>query len=230
MPRRSKLDILMRPVVPLIGGVILLLVGAGVLFFFSNDETDARSIAKRTADAFKQRLGFTPSVSVNGLTVIEQTLPILELASVQENIFREYKWQHTFLGSSKTLVLRGEFVIKSGFDLKEEFALNIDDVQVAPNTSAKKRVTMRLPEAKILSLEMKNYSVVTDENGWWNKITLEDRTNAVNAMQQEARTASEQAGIRTKAMSMIQRQIQDILKDKKAPEAQFIVMTARKQP
>ncbi len=228
MPRRSKLDILMRPVVPLIGGVVLLLVGAGVLLFFSSDNNDARSIAKRTADAFKQRLGFTPSVSVNGLTVIEQTLPILELASVQENIFREYKWQHTFLGSAKTLVLRGEFIVKAGFDLKEEFVLNIDDVQVAPNTSAKKRVTMRLPEAKILSLEMKNYSVVTDESGWWNKITLEDRTNAVNAMQQEARTSAEQAGIRTKAMAMLQQQIQNILKDKNAPEAQFIVMTSRK--
>jgi hypothetical protein len=228
MPRRSKLDILMRPILPLIAGVILLLVVASVLIFFSKDSADARSVAKRTAEAFKQRLGFTPSVSVNGLTIIEQTLPILELASVQQTIVREYKWTHSFMGSSKTLALRGEFLVKAGFDLKEEFLLNIDEVQVAPNTSAKQRVTMRLPSAKILSLEMKNYSVVADENGWWNKITLEDRTNAVNSLQQDARTAAEQAGIRQKAMDTMQQQITNILTDKGATLPNFIVMTSPK--
>jgi hypothetical protein len=228
MPRRSKLEILMRPVFPLVAGVILLLVVVGILIFFSKDEADARSVAQRVALGFKQRLGFTPSVSVNGLTVIEQTLPILELANVQQNIFREYKWTHTFLGSTKILVLRGEFQVKAGFDLKEEFAINIDDVRVAPNTSTKQRVTMRLPEAKLLSVEMKNYSVVTDENGWWNKITLEDRTNAVNALQQDARLAAEQAGIRTKSQETIEKQIRDIVKDKGGAEPTFIVMTRPK--
>jgi hypothetical protein len=224
MPRRSKLDILMRPIMPLVGGVLLFLVIAAVAIFFSKDSTDARSVGKRVAEAFKQRLGFTPSVSVNGLTIIEQTLPILELASVQQTIFREYKWTHTFLGSTKTLALRGEFQVKAGFDVKEEFLLNIDEVQVAPNTSAKQRVTMRLPEAKILSLEMKQYSVVADESGWWNKITLEDRTNAVNALQQDARLAAEQAGIRKKAMETLQKQIADILSDKGGAVPLFVVM------
>jgi Protein of unknown function (DUF4230) len=224
MPRRSKLDILMRPIMPLVGGVLLFLVIAAVAIFFSKDSTDARSVAKRAAEAFKQRLGFTPSVSVNGLTIVEQTLPILELASVQQTIFREYKWTHSFLGSTKTLALRGEFQVKAGFDLKEEFLLNIDEVQVAPNTSAKQRVTMRLPEAKILSLEMKQYNVVADESGWWNKITLEDRTNAVNALQQDARTAAEQAGIREKAMETLQKQISDILSDKGGAIPSFLVM------
>lgn len=218
----------MRPIVPLIAGVVLLLFVATALIFFSKDETDARSVAKRVAAGFQQRLGFTPSVSVNGLTVIEQTLPILELASVQQTIFREYTWTHTFLGSTKTLVLRGEFAVKAGFDLKEEFLVNIDDVQVAPNTSAKQRITMRLPDAKILSVEMKNYGVVKDENGYWNKITLEDRTNAVNALQQDARLAAEQAGIRQKALAMIQQQISDLLKDKGGAAPTFTVITRPK--
>jgi hypothetical protein len=230
MPRRSKLEIFMRPIVPLVAGVFLLLVVAAILIFFSKGETDARAVAKRTAEAFKQRLGFTPSVSVNGLTIIEQTLPILELASVQQTIFREYKWTHSFLGSTKTLALRGEFLVKAGFDLKEEFLLNIDEVQVAPNTSAKQRVSMRLPEAKILSLEMKNYNVVADESGWWNKITLEDRSNAVNALQTDARTAAEQAGIQEKAMATIQQQITNILSDKGGAIPTFVVMTRPKKP
>lgn len=228
MPRRSKLDIFMRPIAPLIGGVILLLVLATVLIFFSKDDNDAKSIAKRVALGFQQRLGFTPSVSVNNLTVIEQTLPILELANVQQSMFREYTWTHTFLGSTKTLILRGEFVVKAGFDLKEEFSVDVDDVQVAPNTNAKKRVTVRLPSAKILSLEMKTYSVQKDENGFWNNITLEDRTNAVQSLQNEARMAAEQSGILTKSHELIGKQIFEIVTDKSGIEPSIVISEHKK--
>ena len=213
MPRTSPLKKMTMPVLPLIVFTVLLLVLGGILTFYFGAERSARNLAKSASAAFVQGMGLTPSVSINGLTVIEQAQPTLELATVEQTIFREYSWSHTYLGSTKTLLLRGEFVVKAGFDLREDFNLNIDE-EKAMTHDPELRITATLPKAKILSLEMKTYKVERDENGFWNGITPQDRTNAVVALQNDARSAAESSGITQKAAQMLRERVRTIAKDK----------------
>ncbi|MCS6808720.1 MAG: DUF4230 domain-containing protein [Bacteroidota bacterium] len=221
MPRVSPLRKITAPLIPLMVFTLLLLVGGAVLTYYFGGERSAKNLAKNASEAFKQRLGITPSISINGLTVIEQTQPILELATVEETLFREYRWSHTFLGSTKTIVLRGEFVIKAGFDLRQNFNLDIDEEKSSTH-DPELRITATLPKAKILSVEMRQYAVEVDENGFWNRITAEDRTNAVHALQSEARAAAEQSGIAEKAKDMLRAQVQKVATDNGIRALRFV--------
>jgi hypothetical protein len=213
MPRTSPLAKLTRPIVPLIAFMLLLLSLALYLFLRHGGENSPRALAQSTAEGIRQALGFTPSVSVNGLTVIEQTVPILELATAEQTMFKEYSWSHTFLGSTKTLMLRGEFIVKAGFDIREEFLFNIvrDDTET---NNATPSIVIRLPKAKILSLEMKTYKVERDESGFWNGITLDDRSRAVAALQADARLSAEQSGILGKARQMLEQKVRPVMAER----------------
>lgn len=193
----------------LVGVTFALGVVAALLAFFllkraANGALDAATtLASETARGVKEALNVTPRVSVNSLTVVEQSAPIMELALVRKTLFKEYSWHHSFLGSVKTLVLRGVFEAKAGFDLRDSFAL---DIRSEPFS-----VRVFLPAARILSLEMKEYRVEKDESGFWNFLTAQDREQAVAAMQREARQTAESSGILEESKREAQKRIEEII-------------------
>jgi hypothetical protein len=196
------------------GGVVLLVLAllavagyVGVRYAIQNATETAQQLASNAAEQVRSALNITPRVSISGLTVIEQRSPIMELALVQQTLFKEYTWQHTFLGSTKMLVLRGEFVAKAGYNLQDSFALAITP---ATDSSAL-AVRVRLPAPRLLSLEMKQYSVARDEHGFWNYVTAQDREQAVNALQREARLSVEQSDILQSVHAEAHRRFQDAL-------------------
>lgn len=146
-------------------------------YFVSRGLSQAENLAEQAAEGIRQTFNLTPRVTVNGLTVVQETVSIRELALLRQTIFKEYTWTHSFLGSTKTLVLRGEFVVKAGYNLKEPWSLHIHEAPLL--------VEVQLPYPVILSVEMTQYSVVKDENGWWNAISARDREQAVAALRTE---------------------------------------------
>jgi hypothetical protein len=151
----------------------------------------ASELASKASSSLATALGITPKVTINGLTVIEQRSSIAELAVLQQPVFKEYSWSHTWLGSTKTLVLRGEFIAKTGLNLKEPLSLALATSSLGQRAT----LTLSLPPARLLSLEMKTYIVQKDESGFWNNITADDRQQAVNAMQAEVRASVLASGI-----------------------------------
>jgi hypothetical protein len=172
----------------------------------------ARNLASNAAQAISETLNITPRVTVNGITVIQQSAPILELAVLQEPVFKEYAWSHSYLGSTKTLILRGEFLVKAGFNLQEAWKIDVQTPSKADSTT----VAVELPQAKILSIEMKTYRVERDESGFWNHITAADRENAVNAMQREVRASVTSSGLLAQARTEAERRIREALQKKLA--------------
>jgi hypothetical protein len=205
----------------LVLGVLVLSLGAGLVYWLikrtSQDAADAaQTLARRTSESIKETLGITPHVVVNGITVIEQTTPILELALLQQTIFKEYEWSHTFMGSTKRLVLRGEFVAKAGLNLQEPFSVAISTpssaTQGQSEQDTKQDTTLiraTLPRARLLSLELKTYIVSKDESGFWNHITPQDRQQAVAAMQQEVRSSVLQSGMLEQVYQEAERRIRE---------------------
>jgi len=158
--------------------------------------------ASRMANGFKSAFNFTPQVTVNGVTEIEQASSVMELATASQGVLEHYQWSQTWFGSTKTMELQGTYQAKAGFDLREPFRVSME-----PG-----RVTATLPAPKLLSIEMTGYKVLRDEDGWWNKINAGDRERAMAAMQDEARAKAAQSGILDEAKTRFKQQFGDMVK------------------
>jgi hypothetical protein len=126
-------------------------------------------------------LQFRPEVRVDKLTVLQAEAPVLELATVRGEFTHEYEWEHQWLGSTKRLHLRGTFAAKAGFDLGEKFYLEVDADDLS--------VDFGFPDPRVLGVEMIAYRT-EEEEGYWNKLSAEEREQAVNALLASARAAA----------------------------------------
>lgn len=159
----------------------------------------AVELARRIADGVARRLQFRPEVRIGRETVLQAQTPILELATVRREFAHQYEWEHQWLGSTKRLQLRGTFAAKAGFDLARDFYLELD-----PRDS---RVVLVWPEPEVLGVEMLSYEAEETE-GFWNKLSAEERTAAVNALLESAReSASRHGDLATEAQRLLERQV-----------------------
>lgn len=188
----------------------MLLVALSMYIVLVKIPTD---LASNVARGMKEILNFTPQVRINEHVVIEQSVPVAELATISRDLSVEYVWSHQWLGSTKTLALRGTFTAKAGFDLHEPFTV---DIQKFP---LKVRATMPLP--KILSLQMNSYNVLRDEDGWWNKISPSDRENAVQELHRVAREKAENSGMLDETRSTVEQRIKEIV-ERNAATVEFV--------
>lgn len=170
-------------------------------------------------DGLKQVVGdasrflqFTPQITVNNTVVIEAHKPILELATIQREQVEKYRFEHSFLGSKKVFELEARVRVKAGFDLKKNYAIDFDTVN--------RRVTAQFAPAQILSVEVLNYKIVADQDGWWNKITPEERQEALNSLRRQAWKNALQTGILKEAENEMAKQLNDVMKSRE-PTLQF---------
>lgn len=173
--------------VTIVGIVAILVFLGGTVAAYRLLIVAPAKLAQATADGVKALFQITPRVTVNEVVVIEQNAPILEVATVSRPLLVDHAWSHTWLGSTKSLHVRGVFTAKAGFNFHKPFEINI--------TGNPLKVSARLPAPELLSLQMDSFEVLEDENGWWNRLTEADRTAAVVDLQTVARQKAEASGI-----------------------------------
>ncbi len=163
----------------------------------------AVELAKRIADGVARRLQFRPEVRIDRETVLEGETPVLELATVRREFAHEYAWEHQWLGSTKRIRLRGMFAAKAGYDLNENFYFQIDSDDL--------QVEVGLPEPRVLGVEMAAYRA-EEEEGFWNKLSAEEREQAVNELLSSARAAAaNDTGLLRDARRMLDEQIGQVV-------------------
>jgi hypothetical protein len=196
--------------------IVAVLTGAAYLLLYhgparlithsKNEALDAGeksyALGKRIVSDIKEK--FDATVIVNNRTVIESTAEIAELATVEKTFEQEHSVETTWLGSTKRFRVRAHFQAKAGFDLKNAIRLDI-----SPNGET---VRMILPQPRLLSLEQKDISIIEDENGFWNKITKEQREQALQQLTQQARETIAQSGILDEARLSFEQQISEIIR------------------
>ena len=159
----------------------------------------AVELAKRIVDGIARRMQFRPEVRVDRVTVLQAEAPVLELATVRREFAHDYTWEHQWLGSTKRLHLRGTFAAKAGFDLGDNFYLEVDSDDLS--------VDFGFPEPRVLGVEMIAYRA-EEEEGFWNKLSAEEREQAVNALLESARAAAVgDAGLTSDARRMLEAQV-----------------------
>jgi hypothetical protein len=182
----------------------------GILLFVGGTFTAYRlliqaptKLAHAAADGFRSLFQVTPRVTINETVIIEQTSPILEVATVSRPLMVDHEWSHRWLGSTKNFRVRGVFTAKAGYDLTKPF-----EIDVTPSPLS---VTARLPRPEVLSMQMESFVVLRDENGWWNRLTEEDRTNAVTTLQSIARRKAEGSGMLEEVKRSAEERIRELV-------------------
>jgi len=187
--------------------VVLILAGAGVFVFLRLETWPARTIGQGTEDL--ERLGkdlrsafidiahLQPRITINNRTVVDQATPTAELAILERQLKVKREFLHRWAGSSKRIKLSGTFLVKAGFDLRQDVA-----VDVRPE-----EILIQLPHAEIVGIEEKHVDVLTLENGLWNKITGADLENELAQLSEMARRQAMEINLPAEAEQELQRQL-----------------------
>ncbi len=164
-------------------------------------------IAERIKKSVVEITNIEPRVVVNNKVHYEQSSSILELALTTRETLVEREMDHTWLGSTKRIKMRGIYAVKSGFDLSRPFSIVVEG----------EKATIKLPPARILSSEPKNIEVLQLNNGLWNKINPEDVELEVNSLNLMAREKMLQENINAEA----EKAIVEKLRERLGPDIQL---------
>lgn len=171
----------------------LVLCGAAAFYFVAiKAPTDsAIRIAQTVGAEFRKTFGLEPKTAVSEQIILAQTKSVAELATAQRALVVKYDWRQTWFGSTKTIQIEGAFVAKAGFDLRVAPKIVVSGT----SNGAASRVIVEMPEPTLLSLERVSFHILKDEDGWWNRISDEDREAAENALALAARKQALGAGM-----------------------------------
>jgi hypothetical protein len=186
-----------------IAAAVVLVIVAMTMAFYVVVVKVPSDLAYKTAEGMRQVFNLTPQVRINQTIVIEQNTPILEVATVSREMFIGRSWQQTWMGSTKTIEIPGVFTAKAGFDLREPFRIDIEKRPL--------HVVARVPSPKLLSIEMREYRVLKDENGWWNSVTPQDREEAVRQIRAEAIDKAAHSGLLEESQASVEARIREIV-------------------
>lgn len=198
--QKPKGSSLAKIILALCLGAAILIVAGGLTFqhVFVKPATD---LPGQVLGAIGRLTG--KKVELTGNSVILEKSEITELSVVQRKSQVIVKFQSEFLGSKNLLILRGDFVVKAGFDLSKPYTVKIDQESGA--------VTADFPPAEILSVEMRDYEIFHSEDGIVNRLKPEDQELAIKQMLNEAKLDANKSDIRDEAERVFQMRLNDLL-------------------
>ncbi|MEZ0296813.1 MAG: DUF4230 domain-containing protein [Candidatus Methylacidiphilales bacterium] len=165
---------------------------------------DSYDFARRVAKDVASWAQVQPEIRISHTTIVESSRAIAELATVERPMVVESEVTNTWLGSTKVLKLRGTFLVKAGFDLREDaLKMLIDDKSG--------EIAMTMPEAKLLSMECTKVEFMEDISGWWNSMTKEERERSVNDLRTEALKRAKAGTILQEARRNMEDKLKEII-------------------
>ncbi len=192
---------------------------AGFWIFMLNPIQQAVKTGNNIQQAFRNTLNLTPRIAANHAVLFAQNTPTLELVTVERSSIARYRSEETWLQSTKTFEIEAPFTAKAGFHLRDAFSVNI--------RRGGKIAEIRLPNPKILSLDMGDLQILRDENGLWNKLTAKDREKAIRTLTRTARADFLKTDILKIATEEMEKQIREIAS---ASGCEAIFLPADSQP
>ena len=164
-------------------------------------------VREGVAEVFVDLLHVRPEIREGTKVVWGQTSARSEVIVAAKKIEVGYDWEHRWLGSRKVIRLTQSFELKAGFDLGKPFW-----VEVGPKEG---EATAHLPAPEILAVTPVGKVSYRDEDGWWNKVTNEDRSSAYQSMAVEARKQGEKGSLLEEAKEMTGSRLTDLARAKK---------------
>ena len=167
----------------------------------------ATGVREGVAEVFVDLLHVRPEIREGTRVIWGQTSARSEVIVATKKIEVGYDWEHRWLGSRKVIRLTQSFELKAGFDLAKPFWIEMGPAQG--------EATAHLPTPEILATSPVGDVSYRDEDGWWNKVTDEDRSKALTALAGEARKQGEKGPLLEEAKEMTGSRLTDLARAKK---------------
>ena len=164
-------------------------------------------VREGVAEVFVDLLHVRPEIREGTRVIWGQTSARTEVIVATKKIEVGYDWEHRWLGSRKVIRLTQSFELKAGFDLAKPFWIEMGPAQG--------EATAHLPKPEILATSPVGDVSYRDEDGWWNKVTDEDRSKALTALAGEARKQGEKGPLLEEAKEMTGSRLTDLARAKK---------------
>jgi hypothetical protein len=160
---------------------------------------ELEKLGKDLRSAFINIAHLQPRITINNHVYMQQTTPVSELVVLSRRIEVEHELLHTWVGSSKRVKLHGTFIVKAGFDLRQNLS-----VDIRPN-----EIIVQLPHARILGIEQEQVEVLAFENGLWNRISGQDMQSELSILPELARGKAAESDLPAEAERVLQQQIKE---------------------
>lgn len=138
--------------------------------------------------------------------IVEQNeiseLSLLELKMSATRSFENESYVLKYLpAGTKQLIARGDYRVTAGYKLKPGVSLGVEDgVPVA-----------RFPEAQILGVELIDFTILSEKDGWANDITAADRATLLRELRQQMRQEAERSGVLEVVDAALRTRMKDLI-------------------
>jgi hypothetical protein len=143
---------------------------------------------------------------VEGRAEVVATTEISELAlmemrmSATRTIEKSDSYAFLPLGTKK-LIVRGYYRVKGGYRLKDGVSLRLENG----------KPVARFPKPEVLSVELIDFDVLSEDSGWMNKIQPGDRAQILRELRQQMHIEAEQSGMLDTVESSLRTRLRDLL-------------------
>ncbi len=188
-------------VVALVGGLWFLVVGP-----LERAISGTKTTVERGLDKVLASVTNTDTRVVEGRAEIVETAEIAELSllemrmSATRSIEKSEKFSILPLGTKK-LIVRGHYQVKGGYRLKPGISLRMEDG----------RPVARFPKPEILSVELVDFDVLSEDSGWLNKIQPADRAQILRELREQMRQEAARSGLLEGVEANLSTRLRDLL-------------------
>ncbi len=166
----------------------------------------ARASVERGLDKVLGAITNTDTRIVEGRAEIVETSEISELSllemrmSATRTIEKSENLSILPLGTKK-LIVRGHYQVKGGYRLKDGVSLRMEYG----------KPVARFPKPQILSVELVDFDVLSEDDGWLNKVQPGDRAQILRELREQMRQEAEQSGMLDTVERTLRTRLRDLL-------------------
>jgi hypothetical protein len=186
----------------IIGGVWFLVVRPAERIFFTTGNRIERSLKDVLA-----AITNTDTRVVEGRAEVVETSEISELAlldmrmSATRTIEKTEELSGIIPLGTKKLIVRGHYRVKGGYRLKDGISLRMANGKPVAN----------FPKPEVLSVELIDYDVLSEDSGWMNKIQPADRAQILRELRAQMREEAEKSGMLNTVESSLRTRLRDLM-------------------
>ncbi|MEY3895948.1 MAG: hypothetical protein RLZZ214_1468 [Verrucomicrobiota bacterium] len=140
------------------------------------------------------RAEVTGTAEISELSLLEMRMSATRAIEKSESMY------NLPLGTKK-LIVRGHYTVKGGYRLKDGVSLRMENGKPVAN----------FPKPEVLSVELIDFDVLSEDSGWLNKIQAADRAQILRELREQMRAEAEKSGLLDTVESSLRTRLRDLL-------------------
>ena len=137
---------------------------------------------------------------VTGTTEISE-LSLLEMRMSATRTIEKSETMYNVPLGTKKLIVRGHYTVKGGYRLKDGVSLRMENG----------KPVARFPKPEVLSVELIDFDVLSEDSGWLNKVQPADRAQILRELREQMREEAEKSGLLDTVESTLRTRLRDLL-------------------